>query len=240
MAKIYNRAPITEAVIEIRTKAALDVGDLERLVARFSRKFPGPVQKTFDFTVQIGEVSPKADQKLSGYRLQTADGSRILLLSLHTIGSVKIAPYEGWENLVQEARSNWDIWLKIVGWTPISRVGVRYINRIDIPLTGRIELENYMTVQPMLPNVLDNGIEHFAMNVSVPLGRDHLKLVLNAGSTPSPIIGHTSLILDFDVSRDLDLPTSDADLWTFIESMRDRKNEVFEACITDQTRELLS
>jgi uncharacterized protein (TIGR04255 family) len=237
---IYKRDPITEAVIEIRTKAVLDSGDLERLASRFSRKFPASPQKTFDWTVEIGEVAPKADQKLTGYRLYSADGSRILVLGLHSIGTAKAAPYEGWDNLIQEARSNWDIWLKIVGWTPVTRIGVRFVNRIDIPILGLIELDDYITFQPTLPPVLDKGIRHFAMNASVPLGKDNLNLVLNAGSTPSPIIGRQSLILDLDVSRALDLPGNDTDLWASIESMRDRKNEVFEACITDRTRALLS
>jgi uncharacterized protein (TIGR04255 family) len=105
---------------------------------------------------------------------------------------------------------------------------------------GRIQLEDYITFQPMLPPSLDLGIVHFAMNTVVPLGKDGLSLVLNAGSTPSPIIGNQSLILDLDLSRELDLPANDNDLWTFINTIRAHKNEVFEACITDKTRALLS
>ena len=78
------------------------------------------------------------------------------------------------------------------------------------------------------------------MNAVVPLRKDGLKLVLNAGSTQSPVIGSQSLILDLDISRDLDLPANDADLWAFINLIRDHKNEVFEACITDKTRAFFS
>jgi uncharacterized protein (TIGR04255 family) len=162
------------------------------------------------------------------------------MLSLNSIANVKLAPYEGWENLVQEARSNWDVWFKIIGWMPVARIGVRYVNRIDIPVVGRIELEDYITFQPALPPSLNRGIEHFAMNAVVPLGKEGLNLVLNAGSAPSPIIGNSSIILDLDISRDLDLPANETDLWAFIDLMRTQKNEVFEACITDKTRALLS
>jgi uncharacterized protein (TIGR04255 family) len=239
VSKVYNRAPITEAVIEIRT-SPIDVAQLERLVARFSRKYPAPHQKLIDFRLQLGEVSSTANQKLSGYRLSALDGSKILMVGMSSIATVKIAPYEGWENLFEDAQDNWKIWLKIIGWRSITRIGVRYVNRIDIPTHERIELTDYLTIQPALPKSLDTGIEHFAMNVVIPLGEDGQRLVLNTGSVASPIIGNQSLILDLDVSREHDLPSDDASLWSAISTIRDKKNEIFEACITDKTRALLT
>jgi uncharacterized protein (TIGR04255 family) len=238
MATIYKRAPVTEAVIEIRTKSSLQAGELERLVARFGKKFPTPPQKLFDLSVEVGEVASTARQQLNGYRLAATDGARLLNLGLQSFNTAKLAPYEGWERFVEEVQANWDIWLKIVQWRPIARIGVRYINRIDVPIIGRFELDDYLTFLPVMPKSLDNGIEHFAMNILVPLGKDDLKLVLNAGSTPSPLIGHTSLILDLDVALDTNLPTNNESLWAAIDRMRLRKNEVFEACITDKTRAL--
>lgn len=235
----YKRAPITEAVIEIRTKTLLQGSELERLVARFVKKYPATAQKVFDIAVEVGEAASKVNQKLNSYRLSSLDGTRVLNLGLQAIGTARLAPYEGWERFVEEARGNWDIWLKVVDWQPIARIGVRYINRIDIPTVAKIDLNDYFTFQPQMPKSLDNGIEHFAMNVLVPLGKDDLKLVLNAGSTQSPLIGHQSLILDLDVALDTNLPKEDAGLWAFIDRMRDRKNEVFETCITDKTRALL-
>jgi uncharacterized protein (TIGR04255 family) len=240
MATVYRRAPITEAVIEVRTKTLLKGSELDRLVARFSKKYPTTPQKLFDVAVEVGEVASKVNQDLIGYRLVSLDGTRVLSLGLQSIGSAKIAPYEGWERFVEETRGNWDTWLKIVEWQPIERVGVRYINRIDIPTMERIELDDYFTFLPNMPKSLDNGIEHFAMNVLVPLGKDDLKLVLNAGTTQSPLIGHQSLILDLDVSRNTNLPKDDTSLWELIDQVfRLRKNEVFETCITDKTRALL-
>jgi uncharacterized protein (TIGR04255 family) len=236
----YKRAPITEAVIEIRTKTLLQGSEFDRLVARFAKKYPTTAEKLFDISVEVGETASKVNQKLNGYRLSSSDGTLVLNLGLQSIGTARIAPYECWERFVEEARQNWDIWLKVVDWQPISRIGVRYINRIDIPTMAKIELDDYFTFLPQMPKSLDNGIEHFAMNVLVPLGKDDLKLVLNAGSIQSPLIGHQALILDLDVSLDSNLPKDDDGLWAFIDRIRDRKNEVFETCITDKTRALLT
>ena len=241
MAAPYKRPPITEAVIEIRTSSELQGGALERLVARFSRKYPAPAQKLFNVSVEVKEPEPSVTkQSLAGYRLTSLDGTRVLNLAPRYLSTAHLAPYEGWEQLYEEARANWDIWLKIVGWQPVARIGVRYINRIDIPGSHMINLTDYLTFRPSLPTFLDNGIEHFAMNALIPLGTDNLKVVLNAGSTQSPLINHGSLLLDLDISRESDLPKDEAGLWDLIDQIRVRKNEIFEGCITSKTRALFS
>src|SRR5215211_2961969 len=164
MATTYRRAPITEAVIEIRTRTVLQGSELDRLVSRFAKKYPTSPQKLFEIAVEVGEVASKVNQNLTGYRLASADGTKLLNLGLHSISLAMTAPYEGWERFTDEAKANWDIWLKIAGWQPIARIGVRYVNRIDIPTMARIELDDYFTFLPQLPKSLDNGIEHFAMN----------------------------------------------------------------------------
>jgi uncharacterized protein (TIGR04255 family) len=240
MATIYRRAPITEAVIEIRTKTVLQGGEIDRVVARLGKKYPTAAQKLFEVSVEVRETDSKANQLLTGYRLASADGTRVVNVGTKSISTAKIAPYEGWERFTEEARANWDLWLKIVGWQPIERIGVRYINRIDVPTLGRFNLGEYLNFLPAMPRSLDNGIEHFAMNAVVPVGKDELKLVLNAGSTPSPLIGYQSLIVDLDVFRDTNLPTDEPDLWKLIDQIRPHKNDVFESCITDKTRALLT
>lgn len=47
-----------------------------------------------------------------------------------------------------------------------------------------------------------------------------------------------SVVLDLDLFRVDDLPTTEVDIWSFFEELHERKNNVFEACITDKAREL--
>ena len=47
-----------------------------------------------------------------------------------------------------------------------------------------------------------------------------------------------SLLLDIDVSRMDELPQNDEGLWAFVDRIREYKNMIFEACITDRAREL--
>ena len=62
--------------------------------------------------------------------------------------------------------------------------------------------------------------------------------ILNQTIVPSHKPDCTSVVLDIDLFRDRDLPGDDFELWSFFEVLHDRKNEIFEACITDTAREL--
>ena len=48
-----------------------------------------------------------------------------------------------------------------------------------------------------------------------------------------------TVILDLDLFRHQIWESNDEDIWRFLEKLRNRKNEVFEASIIDRTRELI-
>ena len=65
-------------------------------------------------------------------------------------------------------------------------------------------------------------------------------LVLNEALMPPPDPNVVSVLLDIDLFCEEPLPDNEDGLWALFEEMRDRKNQIFEACITDKTRELIS
>ena len=64
------------------------------------------------------------------------------------------------------------------------------------------------------------------------------KLTLNSAVVPAPILDHASFIIDQDIAKEVDLPQSDNDIYELLNEIRVRKNNVFEACISDRAREL--
>jgi uncharacterized protein (TIGR04255 family) len=47
-----------------------------------------------------------------------------------------------------------------------------------------------------------------------------------------------SVVLDIDVFRAIDVPSSEDEIWSLMEHLRTIKNQLFEASITDKAREL--
>jgi uncharacterized protein (TIGR04255 family) len=130
------------------------------------------------------------------------------------------------------------MWRKTAGPSELARIGVRYVNRLDIPLegTGRIQVEKYLRVSPQLPDELGDPMSTYAMQVVLPLGSDDCGLILNSSTVPSPLVGFASFVLDLDVYCETSLPRRDDELWTLLDKMRDHKNRLFERCITDAAR----
>jgi len=129
------------------------------------------------------------------------------------------------------------VWKAIAVYRKIARIGVRYINRIDIPWPGGpIDLSKYLRLQIDVPQP---PFPHISQQTAqVVFDFDDCQVIVNMGVVPSALVDHFSYALDFDFGRDRAVPQADADIWNYIESIRERKNMLFEASITDRTRTL--
>ena len=125
-----------------------------------------------------------------------------------------------------------------MGHPSVARIGVRYINRIDIPISGPIvEYEKFINVYPKLPDVL-GPVNAYGVQAVLPIVDIGCKLTLNSAIVASPILDHASFVVDQDISKEVDAPQSDNAIYELLSEIRKRKNIIFEACITDSAREL--
>jgi uncharacterized protein (TIGR04255 family) len=238
----YKRPPIIEAVLEVRTGGSpLDDKTMDKLVKKFGERYPTPPQSTNNLDVELSGTMVRLTQQNIGFKILSADAGFTVNVGRSALGTSKNAPYSGWDDFIGEARANWSDWERIAGWREISRIGVRYINRIDIPFssTGLTELQDYFGFNIDVPETL-GPLMNFAMNAEIRLTEKAIKVVINHGATPSPLVQTNSFLLDLDLAIEQALPTSERALWEAIEGLRSVKNLAFEACITDKTRELFS
>jgi uncharacterized protein (TIGR04255 family) len=242
MPQLYKRPPITEAVVEIRIQNAIGMDLLERVRDKLLENYPLPPQKVILFNFEIKEDAPTVQQQLQGYRLTAPDGAGLVTVGPNLISASRLAPYEGWEPFIKSARGCWQTWKRLVGWQRIMRIGVRYINRIDIPNVDDrvVNIDDYLKFSLQMPKLDLPALETFAVNAVSPLGKDDCQLILNSSNVPSPLVKNTSFILDIDISRENDLPQNDEGLWAFVDKIRAHKNFVFEGCVTDTARELFN
>lgn len=240
MPRHYKRPPITEAVVEIRFRRPINQAPLSRIRNRIQQDYPLNPQPILAVDIEVAENSATVKQEAQGFRLTASDGAAIVTLAPQSISTSRLAPYEGWEHFVAAVRKNWTEWKRVVGWMDIGRIGVRFINRIDIPKAHDepIRLEDYLNFSPRMPHFDRESLTSFAINVTAPLGQAHWNLILNGSTAPSALVDSASFLIDVDLNRQFDMPNREEDLWACIDQVREHKNRVFEACITDRTREL--
>jgi uncharacterized protein (TIGR04255 family) len=237
----YKRAPITEAVIELRFARPADQRDVEKAARRLRAEyFYQDPENSVSLKFDVGTQKTEVETLWTGIKLGSMDRTDVVIFRTSSFVCSRLAPYSNWEPFRDRAAQGWEVWRKTAGPIELARIGVRYINRIDIPLKGAqmVAAEDYLRFVPRSPDELREPMSSYAMQVVRPLGADDCQLVLNSSTVPSPLIGFASFVLDLDVYREANLPRRDDEIWALLERMRNHKNRVFESCITNAARAL--
>jgi uncharacterized protein (TIGR04255 family) len=239
----YAHAPITEALIDIRATVPTDVTveDLTRAHREIEADYPKMASR-LDFHGMFSagaRVGATAQQDIIGSVFFSKDEKQIAQLRRDGFTFSRLAPYDDWENLRDEARRLWSIYRSIAKPTEISRVALRYINQINIPLPMR-DFRDYLRTYPEVSTDLPQELAGFFMQTQIPQKDIGAILILTQTMVPPPDDKTSSVVLDVDVFiQDMALLT-DEDIWGRLELLRNRKNEAFEACITNQTRRMIT
>jgi uncharacterized protein (TIGR04255 family) len=121
----------------------------------------------------------------------------------------------------------------------VTRIGVRYINRLDLPLQN-LDFKHYLRTVPEVSPDLPQALSGYFMQLQIPQEDLKATLFINQTLVPPPGPNLVSVLLDLDFFRAVEVPQEEAAIWDYLEKLKVRKNVVFEACITDQTRELIT
>jgi uncharacterized protein (TIGR04255 family) len=241
--QLYKRPPITEAVIEMRFADSIDSAMLDKVTSAFKPLYPREEilkQRQLQMNLDVTASSPQTQSiEQIGYKRSSLDQGHILLLLPIPPSFImsQLAPYPGWDQFFARFCRDWDVWKKSMGYRKIIRVGVRYINRIDIPSFDPVVYEeHFFNVYPHIPEELGPMI-NYAVQVQLPIKDMGCSLTLNSSVVPSPLLDHRSFAIDLDVGKD-DPPQNDDGIYDLLNQIRVAKNRVFEACITDRAREL--
>ena len=172
--------------------------------------------------------------------MNSPDLADAVVVRTNSLAVARLAPYQGWDKFKDAAFSCWTIWRSVIGNRKLARLGVRYVNRLDIPtdVTGITHEDEFLQFSPRVPLELIPTMNTYAMQITASLGADNCSLSLNSGTAISPLINHFGLLLDIDISCENNLPPREEELWNLVEKMRGHKNRIFEGVITEKSREL--
>lgn len=241
----YDRPPITEAVIGITFETSIDEAEIASVQEKFSSNYPHhQTLSNLSFKVNVdtnkNNAATTAVNEEIGHRRSTSDMTQLLVLLPTTFIVSQLAPYPGWDEFFDRFVRDWKLWNWHMGFRQIKRIGVRYINRIDIPVSESasvIEHEEYLNVFPKVPDSL-GPITAYGVQTAFMLADIECNLNLNSAAVPSPILNHASFLIDQDIYKEVNPPQSEKDIQALLQKIRVKKNQIFEDCISDRAREL--
>jgi uncharacterized protein (TIGR04255 family) len=235
-----GHAPIVEAIIEIRTRIE-SPWEEPALKEQLKAKLPD-YPKIFSQSEFRHELKVKAGQPPEqlfrdlgwrGLRLHSADDRYIAQINREGFVFSRLRPYESWEQFKEEAMRLWKMYADLAKSLEVHRLGVRFINRIDLPV-GEVSLEDYLRVPPQPPGELGLPIMSFFHQDSLmvtghPYAVNIVKTVQPPKSSGSDGGG---LILDIDVITTRPFEQGANAIDKHLEEMRWLKNKIFYSSLT--------
>jgi uncharacterized protein (TIGR04255 family) len=239
--KHYARAPIQEALIDLKCSFGSEVGlpTLAEIHEQIAADYPTREDRV-EITAEIGaesNASTKTTRTTMGYLFR---GSQPHVFQARTDGFTmsRLHPYEDWDHLLAEAKRLWAVYVSAARPESVVRVGIRYINVIELP-EGRIKLSEYFRTRPEVGPRQD--ISGFFMQVQIPQPRIKASAVVTQTVTPAKEAGGSiGFVLDIDVFKQVDLRPDSTRVWQEVGRLHDREYEIFRGCIKPKTEEVIS
>lgn len=228
-----------EAVLQFSWSPSKSLDELEAVLSSPAfEDFEEPKSRfQIDATVNVDEGAFSHRQRRVGFEIALRNGSEIVFLEEQRLVFVQRAPYDRWEHFSQRALALLSPTVSALRVDEFSRVGLRFVNRIDIPKPS-INTDEYVTVSFDGPRHDRGVIEEFQMRVVKPTEKEGIHYALVLATTASPLPGHSSILLDIDVFTRRPVPADDEKLMRTLGEIRNEKNEIFEECLTDEARAL--
>jgi uncharacterized protein (TIGR04255 family) len=233
----YTAPPIIEAVIDLQFVDPLKEGELRKLTKKLKRYYSNELEGTA-VTAHVDIVSKATtyvDTPL--FRLSSEDETDLIIVSLPKLTWAKLAPYAGWSEFIARFQRDFEIMHDISGPRPLSRIGLRYINRIDVPSSsGLTNYEDYLKINLNLPSFLD-PISSYGWRIEKVFPDTHLIAIVQSTVVASEVPGTLPFLLDIDIVAQTKLPVKIPDIIGKLSAMRALKNTIFEVSISDKARE---
>lgn len=239
-----KKAPISEAVIDLRV-ALTTVADVNE-IARYVRVNEPAYSRKKDLWLYEGRLEFKPDEdpitsqrkEHRGLRFETEDEKYVVQFRRDGFTFSRLAPYTNWETVFAEARRLWGRYVEVMSPEAVTRVAVRFINRLSLPLP--LSLQEYLMCAPTVPDDVPGVASGFVTQITLLHEETGISMRITQKSEKSLEPGKTAILLDNDVFKvDEDGFGTDIDtLAGTFEQMRDLKNTIFFNSITEKTAEI--
>lgn len=237
-----NNAPITEALVDIQVKTDSDIkiDSLKSTYKLFSDLYPKESiihRGVMGFKIDSAEgiTSTMGKHSAIGHRFASEDNTQIVQFRSTGFTFSRLTPYQDWEKMRNEARRLWTYYTQTIGSANTTRLAVRYINKLSLPLP--IKFKEYLTAPPVLPDALPQGIGNYLTRIvfhEPDIDAECIITQAMEGIDDNKV----PIILDIDAFFHKELAMDSDELWAQLEKLRNLKNKVFFESITEKTAEL--
>jgi len=241
----YKNPPVVEAFVEFRFEPSqeFDLTMPGKLHTALEPAYPGKPrqQKLVQASFESSSGHPTkvgVAEGIGKIQFLNEEKNRIVAVGADVLSVHILRPYEpGWkEDFCPRINAALSEYWRVAEPVGVRRIEMRYINKIVVP-QEMVELNHYLACAPPEARGLPEHISGFVSRVDY-VYPDGATLNLTHSSVASAP-GSIALLLDISVSRPHP-PLSQKQALESASDLRSRERVVFEAVITEKTRELFN
>ncbi len=147
----------------------------------------------------------------------------------------RLTPYETWERLRDEARRLWAVYAQLVQPVEVTRVAVRYINRLELPLPFDDFRQWIRTVPEIAPDLPQRLAGYFLrLNLPYPVNGRYVFVNVTQKLDSERSGQFVPMIFDIDAFAPESFDPTDPIIWDRFEELRQVKNTVFFQSLTEE------
>ncbi len=239
-----NNAPITEALIDIRTKLpdSFQTKEFIPLKEKLSNNYPIVEEQSLlrgHHEIKNGKPIDLQIENLGiqGFLLKTNDKKQVVQFRIDGFTFNRLRPYSDWVDIRKEAQELWPLYMKFAKPEAVTRLAVRYINQLNIPLPIH-DFSEYLISAPNIPEELPQAVMSFLNRVTIYDSTQEITANITHSFESVPQPNSVTIILDIDVFKQGDFPIDNKEIWYIFEKLRDMKNRIFFSSITEKAARL--
>lgn len=232
-----DRAPITEAILDINVEGDTKLEVTDAFSKQVAHSYPdaSPVFaiEAF-FSVTPGQSGMSGSQSSPIGRIcWNTEKTRAVQARINGFTVNHVKRYESWTVLRTEAASLWEQYTSLVKPKKVTRLALRYINRLTLPASGN--LGQYMLTHPTLGPSLPQEMGNFLMRVEVPFTPKRVVIITQTVVPRPPESHERDLILDVDAVSQEEFDAEDPLIWHELDQLHTMKNQCFFGSLQEQT-----
>jgi uncharacterized protein (TIGR04255 family) len=249
----YKNAPIQEAVCEFTFAPLKGNPDWDlTLPGKLQIELPEYSGKSRQQLVQTIVASPNKNemslqQALHRVHVPMAKDEALLSLGHNILGVVCLKPYEGWKKFQPRIVKALKAYIKLSGQTQVTRLGLRYINRMVAPAPDASTASKYLTgMQTSFKATEPDGKTAVTGRLTALNSRhefetpEKIKVFVTHATLNPEKAGTAEYLLDLDTVWDHQPLDGISKITPVMEKLHAIESGVFESLITPEARKIFN
>lgn len=236
-----KNAPAREALIDIQFEPSISAEEIQKFADVVGSKFEQQTdlwESTVGFQVGVdAEAQTNSSHNKIGKRFDSNKPAHVLQCRKNGFTFSILYPYRDWEDLKSEAQQYWNQLQSVSKLGSVTRIAVRYINEINLPLPIT-SFSEYLTSAPNIPAALPQGLAGFLQRCVIPIENGAVSIVTTSFEGINAEQQIVTILLDIDVFKSVSLNSRNFDeVWVEMEFLRSQKNKFFFEYLTEKALE---